>query len=70
MPELLNPDPVNAQPRPIELTEEDRRRIEATLRAMDQLLEMGDEEEQAATYAALVAGLEENPVTFRRWYPE
>ncbi len=66
MPETTNQSTPGAKGRILALPEdEDRRRIEATLRAMDEFFLMGDAEEQAATHAALVKGIEEDRMAGR-----
>jgi excisionase family DNA binding protein len=49
--------------------EERRRRAEA-LRALDTLDTMGDDDEQEATFAALVEGLDQNRTSSRRRFAE
>lgn len=46
--------------------DEERRRAQEAIRALDQLDEMGDEDEQRATLEALMKGLDENPLSDRR----
>ena len=50
--------------------EEERRRALEAMKALDELLNMGDEEEQRATYQALEAALEETRSAHRKWFAE
>jgi excisionase family DNA binding protein len=54
---------------PLPEDEEQRRQAEA-LRALDQLDAMGDEDEQGATFAALVDGLDASRTSSRRRFAE
>jgi len=50
--------------------DEERRRSEETIQALDELDAMGDDEEQRATFAALVAALDEDRLSDRRRFAE
>ncbi len=49
---------------------EERRRADEAIRALDQLDTMGDDEEQRATFAVLVAAIEEDRLSDRRRFAE
>jgi len=58
---------VDARGRAIPLApEEARRRAEEGIRALDALLDMGDEAEQAATFAAVAAAIDEDRLSDRK----
>jgi len=50
--------------------DEERRRSEEAIQALDELDAMGDDEEQGATFAALVAALNEDRLSDRRRFAE
>lgn len=51
----------------IPLTEEQRRlRVEMAMKALDDILLMGDEEEQRATLQALIKAIDEEPLSDRK----
>lgn len=57
---------VDAHGRAIPLSaDEARRRAEEALRALDDVTAMGDEDEQRATFDALMRALKEEPLRFR-----
>ena len=61
MPETTKYPDFDAQGRLLALPEdEERRRREEILRAMDEFFLMGDAEEQAATFDALIKAIEED----------
>ena len=49
--------------------DEERRKAEEAIRALDRLDEMGEEAEQRATLDALIKGLDENRLSDRRRFP-
>jgi excisionase family DNA binding protein len=50
--------------------DEERRRAEQAIRALDELDEMGDDDEQRATFATLVAAVDEDGLSARRRFAE
>jgi excisionase family DNA binding protein len=57
----------DARGRALPMTEEEiRRRNEDAIRALDSLDEIGDAEEQRATFEALAAGIDEEPLSDRK----
>lgn len=58
---------VDARGRALPMTEEEiQRRAEEAIRALDEVAEIGDVEEQNATFEALMKGLNEEPLSFRK----
>jgi len=58
---------VDARGRALPMTEQEiRRRNEEAIRALDEVAAMGDEEEQRATLDALMAAVDEEPLSYRK----
>jgi hypothetical protein len=56
---------VDERGRALPMTEEEfRLKAEEAIRALDAILDIGDEEEHRATYEALVKAMDEEPISF------